>query len=167
MQELEIDNWIATCYEPLKQRVMMTHYFDEDVFQDTYLALREIGSFSSNMEADFMKIYRRLLSREFSFDMKFSHPDPLFFNLLSEDSEPQAEEANDPIRTIKQVDRTCKAILSEDDYTIYRLRYKIGMTLKEIAAYTGRAATAIYNRLNEIARRIRDYFRPAQVRIAI
>lgn len=166
-QAAEIDAWIASCYNNLKQRVMMTNYFDEDVFQDTYLALREIGVKSVNKESEFIRLYRTLLTRDFRLDMRYSHPDPVFFNLLSEEADTGAENKPDPIQQAQQVDRTCKAILNDEDYNLYKLRYKIGLTLREIALYTGRAATAIYNRLTQIIQRIKAYYSPTPVRIAI
>lgn len=44
MTPAQIDAWIAPRYGQLKQRVMMTCCYDEDVFQDTYLSFRETGT---------------------------------------------------------------------------------------------------------------------------
>lgn len=160
----QVDAWIASCYDRLRQRVMMTCYFDEDVFQDAYLALRDTGAQAARIEAEFIKLYRTLLSRDFSGQMRYTHPDPLFFTLLSSDSDTQEdspEDEPDPLRQAHKVDSVCRALLSAEDYTLYNLRYKIGLTLREIAAYTGRTAKTILSKLNDITARIRAFFSPA------
>ena len=160
----QIDAWITPRYGQLKQRVMMTCYFDEDVFQDAYLALRETGIAPCDLEAAFIKIYRALLSRDFGQEMRFTHPDPLFFTLLRMDEE-QADEATEGGIEGEQIDNLCRSMLSSEDYTLYSLRYKVGLALREIAAYTGRSTRTIMQKLNNIVARIRAYFSPVQAAI--
>lgn len=161
----QIDAWIASCYEALKQRVMMTCYFDEDVFQDTYLALRETGAQGGDFEGQFIKLYRALLSRDYSEDMRYCTPDPLFFDMLTEapEAEEQETEQPDPLKQAQRVERTCKAILDDEDYRLFSLRWKIGLTFREIAIYTGRTAQVIMRRLNNIVKRIRAFLAPVCV----
>lgn len=155
-----IDTWIAKRYDALRQRVMDSCFFNEDVFQDTYLALRDLGAETGKEEAEFIRLYKVMLSRNCHDEWRNVNPDPLFFDLLSEDVPEPVVEASDPLAQAQQVERIGKAILNEEDYTLFRLRFKVGLTLHEIAAYIGRKATAVFNKLKQIAERIRAYFRP-------
>lgn len=166
MTAAHIDAWIALRYGQLKQRVMMTCYYDEDVFQDTYLTLREIGAQTRDLEAAFMKLYRALLSQDYGREMRYTHPDPLFFDFLHTEEE-QAEPTGEDIAIESaQVDNACRALLNTEDYTLYSLRYKVGLALCEIAAYTGRSTRTIVQKLNSIVARLRAYFSPTQPAIA-
>lgn len=160
----QIDAWITPRYGQLKQRVMMTCYFDEDGFQDAYLALRETGTAPCDLETAFIKLYRSLLSRDFGQQMRYTHPDPLFFTMLRMEEE-QPEEAAEVVIEGEQVDNLCRTMLSGEDYTLYSLRYKVGLALREIAAYTGRSTRTIMQKLNNIVARIRAYFCPVQAAI--
>lgn len=160
----QIDAWITPRYGQLKQRVMMTCYFNEDVFQDAYLALRETGTSPCDLETAFIKLYRSLLSRDYGREMRYIHPDPLFFSMLRMEDD-QHEEATRMIVEGEQVDSLCRSMLSREDYTLYSLRYKVGLALREIAAYTGRSTRTIMHKLNDIVARIRAYFCPVQAAI--
>ena len=166
MTAAHIDARIAPRYGQLKQRVMMTCYYDEDVFQDTSLTLREIGAQTRDLEAAFMKLYRALLSQDYGREMRYTHPDPLFFAFLHTEEE-QAEPTGEDIAIESaQVDNACRALLNTEDYTLYSLRYKVGLALREIAAYTGRSTRTIVQKLNSIVARLRAYFSPTQPAIA-
>lgn len=77
----------------------------------------------------------------------------------------QHEEATRMIVEGEQVDSLCRSMLSREDYTLYSLRYKVGLALREIAAYTGRSTRTIMHKLNDIVARIRAYFCPVQAAI--
>lgn len=167
MTPAQIDAWIAPRYGQLKQRVMMTCYYDEDVFQDTYLSFRETGAQARDLEAAFIRLYRALLSQDYGREMRYTHPDPLFFAFLHEDEE-QAEPAAEVIAVDSaRVDNACRALLNGEDYTLFSLRYKVGLALREIAAYTGRSTRTIMQKLNSIMARLRAYFCPATAAIAV
>lgn len=112
-----------------------------------------------------MELYRALLSQDYDRQMRYMHPDPIFFTLLSADGE-QADET--PALDIEeaQVETICRSLLSSEDYTLYSLRYKVGLTLREIAAYTARSTKTIMYKLNNIVARLRAYLCPAQPAIA-
>lgn len=167
MTPAQIDAWIAPRYGLLKQRAMMTCYYDDDVFQDTYLSLRETGAQSRDLEAVFIRLYRALLSQNYRHEMRYTHPDPLFFTFLHEDEE-QAEGAAEVIAVDSaRVDNACRALLNGEDYTLFSLRYKVGLALREIAAYTGRSTSTIMQKLNSIMARLRAYFCPSTAAIAV
>ncbi len=166
MTAAQIDAWIAPRYGQLKQRVMMTCYYDEDVFQDTYLSLRETGAQPRDLEATFMKLYRALLSQDYGREMRYAHPDPLFFSFLHTEDEQDEPTGEEIAIESAQVDNACRALLNSEDYTLFSLRYKVGLALREIAAYTGRSTRTIMQKLNSIVTRLRAYLCPAQAAIS-
>lgn len=167
MTAAQIDAWITRRYGQLKQRVMMTCYFDEDVFQDTYLSLRETGVQSRDLEASFIRLYRTLLSRDYGREIRYIHPDPLYFALLH-DEEEQAEASPKAVTVgSAQVENACRSLLNSEEYTLFNLRYKLGLALRDKAAYTGRSTRTIMQKLNSIIERLRAYFCPVRASLAV
>lgn len=156
----QVDAWITSRYEVIRQRVINTCYFDDDVFQDTYISLRETGVTTIDLEAAFIKSYRVLLCRKYGQEMRYTHPDPLFFTLLNAEDEQTTYAAE--IITIdgEHVDRVCRSLLNSNEYILYKLRYNVGLALREIAAYTGLSVSVITRKLKDVVARLRAYFTP-------
>ena len=165
----DFDAWVSRQYGKLRQRLMVTCIFDDDAFQETYLAMREIvdGQRDKDFPAMFMKLYRQMLSREYRSENRYLHPDPLFFEYLRTEpvvffDEPadgeDTQEATE--RTAKNIKRLCKATLNADDYQIFYLHFICLFTFKEMRAYTGKSFSTLNRRLKFIKSNINKEITP-------
>lgn len=158
------DAWITRKHNHLKQRIIHTGFFDEDAFQETYLMMRSIlteNDYNRDFETLFIALYKRMLSREFSREMRYLHPDPLFFIYLqSEITEPESEEEQ-PMREdiqAKQVYEYVRYNFKAEDYLIFHLKFFDAMTWQGLVEYTGQSSATIFRRLNNIKDRVRQHF---------
>ncbi len=166
--KIRFDEWISQHHTALRKRIMTSCIFDDDVFHDTYLTMREkgIGSNQSNIEGDFLKLYKVMFSRSFSAQAQYLHPDPLFFQYLRTEAiefdnidrdmdEPDIIEVQ-----AKKIDRYCRATLGREDYELFNLRFIACLTIRELIAYTGRSSLTIQRKLQRIIELIRAHFAP-------
>ncbi len=163
---VQFDEWISRHHNALRKRIMVSCIFDDDIFHDTYLTMREsvAETHGKDIESDFLKLYKIMFSRSFSAQAQYIHPDPLFFHYLRTetidfDIDEDSEEAPDRIEEqAKKIDRFCQANLNREDYTIYNLRFKACMSIRELVAYTGRSSLTIQRKLRQIIELIRAHF---------
>lgn len=171
---IQFDEWICRHHNALRQRIMVSCIFDEDIFHDTYLMMREtvaipIGKY---MESDFLKLYKILFMRSFNAQSKYVFPDPLFFRYLRTEavefdlSEVDIEEPEPIEEQAKKIDRYCRATLGRDDYELFKLRFIACLSIRELIAYTGRSSATILKKLQQIIELIRAHFAPKQLCMA-
>lgn len=161
------DAWIISQHNKLKARIASSTMFDDDAFQETYLAIREAltaKDIELDFEAVFIKLYRRMLTRELNKEFKYSHPDPLFFVLLRSDDEDPAEVEQKPSEHIqaKQVDEYVKYNFNPSDYLIFHLKFFQAMTWQGLIDYTGQSSATIARRLNNMKHAVKQRFTPPQ-----
>lgn len=163
---VQFDEWISCHHNALRKRIMVSCIFDDDVFHDTYLTMRESVAEANgkDIEGDFLKLYKIMFSRSFSAQAQYIHPDPLFFHYLrteavdfgiAEDTDDEPDRIEEQA---KKIDRFCRANLNREDYTIYNLRFKACMSIREIIAYTGRSSLTIQRKIRQIIELIRAHF---------
>ena len=161
------DAWIIKQHNRLKERIASSTMFDDDAFQETYLTMREaltVKDIELEFEPVFIKLYKRMLTRELSKEFRYSHPDPLFFILLRSDEEAPAEIEQTPAENIqaKQVDEYVKYNFNPGDYLIFHLKFFQAMTWKGLIDYTGKSSATIARRLNDIKHAVKQHFTPPQ-----
>lgn len=160
----QFDAWIIQQHNRLKQRIIHTGFFDEDAFQETYLMMRNIltdNDYNRDFEALFIKLYKQVLSHEYSREMRYFYPDPLFFIYLqSETTEPENEEEQPLPEDIqaKQVDEYVRYNFKVEDYLIFHLKFFDAMTWHGLVEYTGQSSATISRRLNNIKNGVRQHF---------
>ncbi len=160
----QFDTWITRQYNRLKQRIIHNSLFDEDAFQETYLMMRTTLVYKicdKDFETLFIELYKQILSREYSREMRYLHPDPLFFIFLqSEDTETESEERESMIDDIqaKHVDEYVRRNFEADDYLIFHLKYFASLTWKGIMDYTGQSSATIARKLNNVKDGVRQHF---------
>lgn len=162
------DEWISQHHTALRKRIMTSCIFDDDVFHDTYLTMREkgIGSNQSNIEGDFLKLYKVMFSRSFSAQAQYIHPDPLFFHYLRTETvdfdiaDDMEDESHRIEEQAKMIDKFCRANLGKEDYMIYNLRFNACLSIRELIAYTGRSSLTIQRKIQQIIEFIRAHFAP-------
>lgn len=163
---VQLDEWISLHYNALRKRIMVSCIFDDDVFHDTYLTMRESVATvqGKELEMDFLKLYKIKFSRSFNVQMQYEHPDPLFFQYLrteavdfdiDEDTEEVHERMEEKVR---KIDKLCRTTLDREDYMIYNLRFKFCMSYRELMAYTGHSSLTIQRKLRQIIELIRAHF---------
>lgn len=163
---VRFDEWISQHHNALRKRIMVSCIFDDDVFHDTYLTMREsvADAHGKDIESDFLKLYKIMFSRSFSAQAQYIHPDPLFFHYLRTeavdlDIDEDTEDEPDMIEEqAKKIDRFCRANLDREDYMIYNLRFKACMSIRELIAYTGRSSLTIHRKIRQIIELIRAHF---------
>lgn len=162
------DAWITRMHDKLKQRIIANGIFDEDAFQETYLAMRDIvapGDDERVFDSLFAKTYKYMLSREFNRESRYAHPDPLFFDFLRTEAvipgEEQEQEKTPTIEvTAKQVDDYVKWHFVVGDYVIFRLKFFDGMSWQGLIDYTGHSSATIARKINGIKEQVKRHFTP-------
>lgn len=158
------DAWITRQHNHLKQRIIHAGFFNEDAFQETYLMIRSTltaNDYNRDFEALFIALYKRILSHEYSREMRYFYPDPLFFIYLqSETTEPESEEEQPLPEDIqaKQVDEYVRYNFKAEDYLIFHLKFFDAMTWQGLTEYTGQSTATISRRLNNIKDGVRQHF---------
>ncbi len=160
------DEWISRHHNALRKRIMVSCIFDNDVFHDTYLSMRNSVAevHGKDIVGDFLKLYKITFSRSFSAQAQYIHPDPLFFQYLRTeavdfDIDEETEEAPDRIKEqAKKIDRFCRANLDREDYEIFKLRFIACLSIRELIAYTGRSSLTIQRKIRQIIELIRAHF---------
>lgn len=165
------DTWIINQHKKLKEKIASSFIFDDDAFQETYLNMREaltIKDIELEFEPVFIKLYKRMLTREFSKEFRYAHPDPLFFVFLRSEEEEPADVEEKPSEDIqaKQVDDFVKYNFKPGDYMIFHLRFFQDMTWKGLTDYTGQSSATIAKRLNGIKHAVRQRFTPSVFNIS-
>lgn len=162
----EFDAWIAKQHSSLRQRLMTTCVFDEDAFQETYIAMRETltPDTTGDFETLFIKLYRQMLACEFRREYRYAHPDPLFFlylrtEPLEADGEQAAQEQREEV-TAKAVDDFVRFNFSAGDYLIFHLKFFAAMTYQGLIDYTGHSSATIARKLNNIKHAVNQRFTP-------
>lgn len=160
----QFDAWISQQHNRLKQRIIHANLFDEDAFQETYLMMRTTLIYKDcdkDFETLFLQLYKQILSREYSREMRYLHPDPLFFLFLqSGTTEPESEEEQPYSGGIqaKQVEEYVRYNFKAEDYLIFHLKFFDAMTWQGLIEYTGQSSATISRRLNNIKDRVRQHF---------
>ena len=164
------DRWIGRSFNRLRQRLMVSCIFDDDAFQETYLSLRETVTEEQAgcYEAVFTRQYKRTIQRLNRQELRYFHPDPLFFLYLR--TEPVVFDGEDiaetdggtpePERMKKRITEYVRMNYSEDDYLLFQLKYFSGMTYKCLQDYTGHGSEYIARHLNNIRAGIVSNFTP-------
>ena len=164
------DAWIIRQHNRLKQRIIHIGLFDEDAFQETYLMMRNTltdNDYNKDFETLFITLYKQALSREYSREMRFFHPNPLFFIFLhSGDTEPGCEEEHPLPEDIqsKQVDDYVRYNFKTEDYLIFHLKFFEAMTWQGLTEYTGQSSATISRKLNNIKDGVRQHFNHIGIR---
>lgn len=159
-----IDRWFASQYCRLKERIATTSFFDEDSFHDAYLVMRKNAdavTFDADLTRAFMKVYRQALKKELDWDFTYTHPDELFFILLSageEDPEEPEQTGEDDI-TLKEVDNYVKSHFKPDEYKLFILKYFKKASVRLMSEYTGKSPYAITREINSMLDKIYFHFR--------
>lgn len=163
---VQFDEWISRHHNALRKRIMVSCIFDDDVFHDTYLTMREsvAEAHGKDIESDFLKLYKIMFSRSFSAQAQYIHPDPLFFQYLRTEAvdfdiaDNMADDIDRIEEQAKKIDRFCKANLDKEDYEIFKLRFIACLSIRELIAYTGRSSLTIQRKIKQIIEFIRAHF---------
>lgn len=163
---VQFDEWISRHHNALRKRIMVSCIFDDDVFHDTYITMRESveAAHEKDIEGDFLKLYKIMFSRSFSAQAQYIHPDALFFQYLrteAVDFDIAEDTEDEPDRTAEQakkIDKFCRTNLDREDYTIYNLRFNACLTIRELVAYTGHSSLTIQRKIRQIIELIRAHF---------
>lgn len=146
---------ISIHYEDYKRRIVALNIYNPDVLHDSFLSMCNDDVIHWK---DFIKTYKKHYSRSINDAMQYVSPDPLFWELLP-DCEPQ-EQKIEPIITSEKLDRELRLLLSKADYQLVNMRYKLSMSLQEIAMYLGKGIKAIADSLQKVMERIINHFNP-------
>lgn len=159
-----IDRWFASQYYRLKERIATTSFLDEDSFHDAYMAMRknaDAETFDADLTQAFMKVYRQILKKELDMDFTYTHPDELFFILLSagEEAPEEPEQTGEDDITLKEVDNYVKSRFKPDEYQVFMMRFYKNMNYKFISEYTGKSPRKIQGETNRMLDKIYFHFR--------
>lgn len=163
MRQTTVNAWISDNAAKLKQRLNIYNNFDEDAFQDAYLTLlQEYTTLESGntLEIAFLKAYRRLSNRNIGEVFTLSHPDELFFTLLtSDETDPmeKPEETEDRAPLAKRVQRHIRASFPRKDVMAFEMKIK-GFSCRDITDAIGIGTTAINNATERIITQTRLKF---------
>lgn len=159
--------WITSRHNRLKQRIESVGTLNDDAFQETYLAMLEIVRPEDDEQVFdrlFFKVYRKMLSIEYNRDMRYAHPDPLFFAYLRTEDETEQEQPRqeDEKATAKQVMEYVRYHFVIGDYLIFKLRFLDGMSWQGLMDYTGHSSATIARKINGIKEQVKRSFTPPQ-----
>lgn len=157
------NTWISENALRLKQNLSVAAPLDEDAFQDAYLTLagknrtRDMGA---TFERAFVGAYRKATRQTLQETYTTSHPDDLFFTLLStaeetEDADPEAERMVDTLaKTIKS---HIQATYSRAEVAIWEMRM-LGNSIRDIADTLGLSRTTADKTIQRITEQTRAQF---------
>lgn len=151
--EKTFNEWIDGNAGRLKERVSLHCNFDEDAFQDAYLAIvtADEHESTSNYEANFIKAYRRFSNRNIGDGFTLCHPDELFFSMLpAEETDLEDNEADIIQNTIDRIRRHIQATYSKFDVKVFELKLA-GCSFRDISATLGIGTLAINNIVKRIS----------------
>lgn len=151
-----VNTWIRDNAAKLKQRLNSYNNLDEDAFQDAYLTLVQeypTPESGSTFENAFIRAYRRLSNKAHSETYKQSHPDDVFFSLLTSDDETEpmedTDEPKDHTPLAKRVQKHIRAAFPRRDVMIFEMRMQ-GFSCRDITDTLGVGTTAINNATERI-----------------
>lgn len=165
------DVWMISRHDKLKQRIASSGTLNDDAFQETYLAMLEIIRPDDDyrvFDRLFPKVYRKMQSLGYSREMRYAHPDPLFFAYLRTEDETEQEQPRqeDEKATAKRVMEYVRYHFATGDYLIFKLRFLDGMSYRGLMDYTGYSSATIARKINGIKEQVKRSFTPPILAVA-
>lgn len=159
---LTFSGWLIDNAARLKERLSLQGILDEDAFQDAYIAIVTSveQESTSDYEKTFLKAYRQLYKRNMGESFTTSHPDELFFNMLSSDEAEPMEETEDAADTAPLANRLISHIRKSfppKDVMAFEMKMK-GLSLRDISDALGIGTTAARNAIERITEMTRERF---------
>lgn len=143
---------IFSHYEDFKRKVVALNIYDPDVLHDSFLSMINDDDITWKT---FIKTYKNKYSKRINDAMQYVSPDPLFWELLPEN---ETEDETNPIISSEKLDRELRTLLNKADYQMINMRYKLSMSIQEIAMYLGKGVKTITEHLHNIMTRIINHF---------
>lgn len=163
MIAMTFNTWISENALRLKQILSMAAPLDEDAFQDAYLTLagknrrRDVGAVFERAFVDAYRKFSRLALQE---TYTTSHPDDLFFTLLStaeetEATDPEAERMAESLA--KAIKSHIQATYSRAEVAIWEMRM-LGNSIRDIADTLGLSRDTADKTIQRITEQTRAQF---------
>ncbi len=140
-RQQQFNEWVSEHYEELKQKIMLSCYWNEDVFQDTYIECFILSNDLTrhNSEQEFIETYNRLEREHFSNEYKYVQPDEVLFDLLRQEPQDELQERiewrerrlNIATKAVMLIKASPK--LKQRDKEIFNLRYFQDFSIEELA----------------------------------
>ena len=163
----QFDAWVSRRHDYLRQRIMLICAFDEDAFQEAYLATRaslQPDESDSLFYPHFVAAYRRQVRKHFADGYKYFHPDDLYFAFLHSE-EPADAMALDAVKQqredkVKAIRKFASRAFSREDLQLFTLYFLNGFTYREISLATGRCINKVMERVHATTDMTRRNFTP-------
>lgn len=156
------DNWFASSYTKLREKIRFFSMVDEDNFHNTYLFIREKIMDSEerieNFEAYFFRCYRYKAMTEMRNENRYVHPEDDFFLRFSrEETEPYPWELTRCEKLARDVLRYIRSRFSSQEYRMFMLRYYSSQcSLKVLSEYTGLPLSEVMRKTRRMLESLRS-----------
>lgn len=169
-QQQQFNEWAGANYEAIKQRVMLSCYWDEDVFHDTFIALyQELQVFDEPSMADtFVRAYKRLQGNKHWGDFVYVQPDEVYFSFLQQ---PSADEEREELARREQRYQTFDKIafllkstprIAKRDKQLFQLHFLNDYSLHNLAEVMSMSENTITRSINSTLGVLRSFIAPPE-----
>lgn len=160
------DKWMCANYYKLREKCLFTNTFgemlyqwEEDVFHNTYLAVREALTTEKEeaFEEMFVSSFKLYTKRAFSARIKEIVPDEVFWKYqkqVEEETEEDGARKEAKHDLAVQMLAAAKMIFSRDEYNIFKLYFQSGFTFRQIGEMFGTTGRAVGIRYNFLCGRL-------------
>ncbi|MCS3283449.1 sigma-70 family RNA polymerase sigma factor [Bacteroides salyersiae] len=135
------DYWFSHNYQELRNKLYGA-FFNEDIFHDTYLYIRNIIKTNNvsliDFEPFFIVCYKRNRQKNLTKENRYCKLDMSFFQSIKADEELDIEELSKPDRLAYSILSFIKKQNSAIDYRLFKLKvYDTNCSYQDLSAYTG------------------------------
>lgn len=167
------DYWFSHNYQELRNKLYGA-FFNEDIFHDTYLYIRNIIKTNNvsliDFEPFFIVCYKRNRQKNLTKENRYCKLDMSFFQPIKANEELDIEELSKPDRLAYSILSFIKKQNSAIDYRLFKLKvYDTNCSYQDLSAYTGLSPNIVYRKINSIIRTVQQeqFFRKQYSSIAI
>lgn len=158
--DMAFDAWFARNYDKLKQKCVPYTLFGElynvnteDVFHDAYLIARNavLSSDETEYETIFVAAYKRQSKMYYKANDQEIRPSDLFWSLLKSEEESESKQTEQKKQRFEdlanKIKRFAFVTFSADEYNVFCLYFKNGLSMDNVGAVLGVNRSAICKRL--------------------
>lgn len=162
----KFDKFISASYYKLREKCLFTNTFgemvyqwQEDIFHNTYLAVREALTTEKEeaFEEMFASSFKLYTKRAFSARVKEIVPEEIFWKYQKQvEEETEEDEARKEAKhdLAVQMLTAAKMIFSRDEFSIFKLYFESGLTFNQIGEMFGTTGSAVSIRYNFLCGRL-------------
>lgn len=156
------DNWFASSYTKLREKIRFFSIVNEDNFHNTYLFIREkiMGSEEriENLEAYFFRCYRYKAMTAMKEEGRYVHPeDDFFYRFAEEKSDVSFGKLTRCEKLARDVLRYIRSRFSGQEYRMFMLRYYSSQcSLKVLSEYTGLPLSEVMRKTRRMLESLRS-----------